>query len=125
MTFATHQSATMPQASRFSYLKTNETTIFGPTASLSPNATYAERQAYRRDVLRLPGPVDRWLLANIRSPHINFLQDYLMFAGVKNEYVICTVEIESETVCLLAFIVIWILHSYFASFRAQIISLSV
>jgi len=115
----------MPQASRFSYLKTNETTIFGPTASLSPNATYAERQAYRRDVLRLPGPVDRWLLANIRSPRINFLHDYLMFGDVKNECVICIVEIESETVCLLAFIVIWILHSYFASFRAQIISLSV
>jgi hypothetical protein len=126
VTFATHQSATMPRASRFSYLKTDfETTIFGPTASLSPNATYAERQAYRRDVLRLPGPVDRWLLTNIRSPRINFLQDYLMFADVKNEYVICTVEIESETVCLLAFITIWILLSYFASFRAQIISLSV
>jgi hypothetical protein len=65
VTFATHQSATMPQALRFSYLKTNEMAIFGPTTSLSPNVTYAERQAYRCDVLRLPGPVDRWLLTNI------------------------------------------------------------
>jgi len=42
MMFSTHQSATMPQASHFSYLKTNEMTIFSPTASLSPNVTYAE-----------------------------------------------------------------------------------
>ena len=111
MTFATHQSATMPHALHFSYLKTNETTMFSPTTSLSHNATYAEWQAYRCDVLRLPGPIDRWLLANIRSTRINFLHDYLMFADVKNEYVICTVEIESETVRLLAFIFIWILLS--------------
>src|SRR5882762_5874785 len=103
VTFATHQSATMPQALHFSYLKSNEMTIFGPTMSLSPNATYAKRQAYRRDVLHLPGPIDCWLLTNIRSPRINFLQDYLMFADVKNEYVICTMEIESEMVYSLLF----------------------
>jgi|SRR5882762_1449901 hypothetical protein len=89
--FATHQSATMPNKTM---------TVFGPP--LSPSATYAERQAYRRDVLHLPGPVDRWLLTNIRSPRIDFLQDYLMLVDVKNQYVACIAEIESMTVRLLA-----------------------
>jgi len=75
-------------------------TVFGPP--LSPSATYAERQAYRRDVLHLPGPVDRWLLTNIRSPRIDFLKDYLMLADVKYQYVTCIAEIESTTVRLLA-----------------------
>src|SRR5882762_4457972 len=42
--------------------------LFGP--SLPANATYAERQGYRRDILGLPGPVDRWLTANLRSTYI-------------------------------------------------------
>ena len=75
-------------------------TVFGPP--LSPGATYAERQAYRRDVLHLPGPVDRWLLTNIRSPRIDFLKDYLMLTDVQYQYVTCIVEIESTTVRLLA-----------------------
>jgi hypothetical protein len=70
--------------------------VFGP--ALSPSATYAEQQAYRRDVLCLPGPVDCWLLANIRSPWINFLKDYLMLVNVNNQYVNCIMEIESEEV---------------------------
>jgi hypothetical protein len=116
-----HHSATMP--SHFSHLKRNEiVTVSGPTPSLSPSATYAERQAYRRDVLHLPGPIDRWLLSNIRSPRINFLQDYLMLADVKNEYVICTVEIESELVCLLVFIAIGYCSHVLLSFRARIVS---
>ena len=61
----------------FSSLKAKEAaSVFGPP--LSPSATEPERQAYRRDVLHLPGPVDRWLVTNIRSPRINFLQDYLL-----------------------------------------------
>jgi hypothetical protein len=73
--------------------------VFGP--GLSPSATYAERQAYRRDVLHLPGAIDRWLLANIQLPRINFLQDYLMLVDINNQYVTCIVEIESEEVRLL------------------------
>jgi hypothetical protein len=81
--------------------------VFSP--ALSPSATYAERQAYRHDVLHLPGPVDRWLLTNIRSPRINFLQDYLMLVDVKNQYVTCFVEIESEEVrLLLVLAAIWV-----------------
>lgn len=83
-----------------SFLEADKTmAVFGPP--LSPSATYAERQAYRRNVLHLPGPVDRWLLANIQSPCINFLQDYLMFADTKYQHVKCIVEIESEVVSLL------------------------
>jgi hypothetical protein len=95
-------------------------TVFGPP--LSPSATYAERQAYRRNVLRLPGPVDRWLLTNIRSPRINFLQDYLMFADAKYEYVTCIVEIESEVVSLLVPTSIGVYSHVLLSFQAQIIS---
>lgn len=56
------------------------------------NATPLERHAYRRDVLKLPGPVDRWLIANSRSPYMSFLKDYLLLADVKQEYVTCFVE---------------------------------
>lgn len=49
--------------------------VFGP--ALAPNATYAECLAYR-EALGLPGPVDRWLTANVRSNRIAFLRDYLM-----------------------------------------------
>ena len=59
--------------------------------------TYAERQTYRQEVLHLPGPVDCWLVANIRSPCINFLQHYLMFEDGYG-YTACFVEIESEEV---------------------------
>jgi hypothetical protein len=70
---------------------------FGP--SLSPDATYAERQIYCRDVLMLPGPVDRWLIANSRSPNISFLQDYLLLTDIKKEYVVCFVEYVCISVC--------------------------
>jgi hypothetical protein len=72
--------------------------VSGTPLSPSHGSTYAERQAYRRNVLCLPGPVDRWLLANIRSPHVGFLRDYLMFADVRNAHVTCLVEIEHEVV---------------------------
>ena len=60
--------------------------------------TYAEWKTYRWEVLHLPGPVDRWLVANIRSPRINFLQHYLMSKGGYG-YVTCFIEIKSEEVC--------------------------
>jgi hypothetical protein len=61
---------------------------------LSQDATYAERQMYRENVLKLPGPVDRWLTANSRMPRIMPLQDYFMFIELENEYVTCLVERE-------------------------------
>jgi hypothetical protein len=78
----------------------NSLSVFG--LPLSPNSTFLERQAYRRDVLQLPGPVDRWLTANTRSPNILFLQDYLMLGNVKAERVTCFVEcvhIEVDIYC--------------------------
>lgn len=71
--------------------------VFGPY--LTPDATYAERQAYRRDILKLPGPIDRWLIANSRSPHISFLRDYLLLADFKKESVDCCVESVCISVC--------------------------
>lgn len=61
---------------------------------LSQDATLAERLKYREDVLKLPGPVDRWLTANARMPRLSFLHSYLMFTGVQNEHVTCLVERE-------------------------------
>jgi hypothetical protein len=99
---------------KFSYLKTDATTtIFSPP--LSPGATDVERKAYRRDVLHLPGPVDRWLLTNVRSPRIHFLRDYLMFVDGSSEYVTCTVEIETEVVCLIITIAVMALIFCLAS----------
>jgi hypothetical protein len=68
----------------------NSLDVFG--SSLSPDATYAERQAYRRDVLKLPGPIDRWLTVNSRCPRIMYLQDYLLLTDINREYVDCFVE---------------------------------
>jgi len=70
--------------------------VFGP--SLSTDATAEERIAYRRDVLKIPGPIDRWLISNSRSPHMYFLQDYLLFENVQQEYVDCFVESISVSV---------------------------
>jgi hypothetical protein len=75
--------------------------ILGPV--LSPNATYQERMAYRREVLKLPGPIDRWLTANSRSPWISFLRDYLMIDDMQKDYVICFVEAVYVEVCLLSY----------------------
>lgn len=74
-------------------------TVFGPP--ISPLATSAEREAYRRDVLKLPGPIDQWLLVNSRTPCINFLQPYLMLdhAEMQTEYVTCSVELVIREVC--------------------------
>lgn len=66
-------------------------TIFGP--ALAPNASYAERQAYRV-ALGLPGPVDRWLTSNIRSNRVAFLKDYLMLIDVNGiDCVECCVQV--------------------------------
>jgi hypothetical protein len=65
---------------------------------LPPNATYEQRKTYREKVLNLPGPVDRWLTANSRSPRINCLRDYLMLTEVTSEYVTCLVTREYEAV---------------------------
>jgi hypothetical protein len=81
---------------------TNKSTSFVSESERPGAMTYAQRQMYRQEVLHLPGPVDRWLIANIRSPCINFLQHYLMFKEGYG-YVACFVEIESEEVCLLLF----------------------
>jgi hypothetical protein len=88
---ATHPlSATMPL--------TNKSETFALEGSKGLGTmTYAERKTYRWEVLHLPGPVDRWLVANIRSPRINFLQHYLMSKDGYG-YVTCFVEIESEEV---------------------------
>lgn len=68
---------------------------------LSQDATYAERVKYREDVLKLPGPVDRWLTANSRMPRLLFLHNYLMLTGVQNEHVACLVEREYTDVSAL------------------------
>ena len=65
---------------------------------LRRDATYAERKMYRENVLKLPGPVDRWLTANSRMPRIMSLRDYLMLTEVQTEYVTCLVEREFVTV---------------------------
>jgi hypothetical protein len=101
----------------FSYLKAKPEEavfVFGPP--LSPSATEAERRAYRHDILHLPGPVDRWLVSNIRSPRINFLQDYLLLTpeDIADQYVTCIVEIESEVVRSLVLTSIWARLSCFA-----------
>lgn len=88
---ATHPlSATMPLTNK------SETFALEGSKGLG-TTTYAERQTYRWEVLHMPGPVDRWLVANIRSPRINFLQHYLMSEDGCG-YVTCFVEIESEEV---------------------------
>jgi hypothetical protein len=70
---------------------------------LPQHATFAQCQEYRRVVLNLPGPVDRWLTTNSRSPRIDFLQDYLMLEDVRVEYVDCVVESVCVKVCILMF----------------------
>ena len=63
------------------------------TAALSPSTpapmSYAEKQAYRRDVLKLPGPVDRWLTSNRRSPWIAFQRDYMLLPDIQSSHVVC------------------------------------
>lgn len=63
--------------------------VIGPI--LSPTATYQDRQEYRRNVLNIPGPVDRWLTAHERAPYIGNLQDYLMIDS-RQDYVVCHVQ---------------------------------
>jgi hypothetical protein len=75
---------------------------------LRQDATYAERQMYRENVLKLPGPVDRWLTANSRMPRIMGLRDYLMLTEVQTEYVTCLVE--REYVAVSAMIKACLLH---------------
>lgn len=65
----------------------------------SLDATPAERQRYCRDVLKLPGPIDRWLTVNSRSPRIDFLKDYLLLEDVQVEYVDCIVKAVCVKVC--------------------------
>lgn len=60
--------------------------------------TYAQREAYRRDVLNIPSPVDQWLVSNARSPRVAFLKVYMMFGDVEAEYVTCRIDMEYETV---------------------------
>lgn len=64
--------------------------------------TYAEREAYRRDVLKIPTPLDQWLLCNERTTRINHLIVYCMLGDVEAEYVTCRVDMEHEIVSLTA-----------------------
>lgn len=68
-----------------------------------PSATCAEQQAYRLGVPGFPGSVDRWLIANARSPRINHLSDYLMLGDPSSEYVTCIVKRRCENVSNLLF----------------------
>jgi hypothetical protein len=68
--------------------------------SLPPNATFAERQEYRRVVLKLPGPIDRWVTANSRHPNAGWVKDFLMLEDAKTG-VDCVVEAVCVMVCLL------------------------
>lgn len=70
-------------------LKSESESVFRP---LPPSATFAEREAYHLEH-QLPGPVDRWLTANSRSPHVAFLQNYLMLDDVNGvSCVVCNIE---------------------------------
>ncbi|KZP28582.1 hypothetical protein FIBSPDRAFT_885455 [Athelia psychrophila] len=62
------------------------------------NLTYAAREAYRRDVLNIPSPIDEWLVSNARSPRIAFLKVYLMLNDVEAEYVTCRVDMEHDII---------------------------
>lgn len=74
-----------------------DTTVFG-SSPLALNATYAEMQAYRRDVLKLPGPVDKWLTSNRRSPWIAFQSEYMLLPDIQSSHVICFIEFVAHTV---------------------------
>lgn len=54
---------------------------------------FIDREAYRRDILDLPGLVDCWLLANKCMPRMAFQRDYLMVGNVLTDYVTCTVDV--------------------------------
>lgn len=71
--------------------------VFGPT-TLSPTASYAEMQAYHRDVLKLPGPVDRWLTSNRRSPWVAFLSDYMLLPDIRSSHVVCYIQAVAQEV---------------------------
>ena len=75
----------------------SEADVFGPS-SLSPTASYAERQAYRQDVLNLPGPTDRWLTSNRQSPWVAFLHDYMLLPDIQSSHVVCIVQVIHKTV---------------------------
>ncbi|KZP07452.1 hypothetical protein FIBSPDRAFT_902037 [Athelia psychrophila] len=60
--------------------------------------TYAQREAYRRDILNIPSPIDEWLISNARSPWIAFLKVYLMLNEVEAEYVTCRVDMDHVTI---------------------------
>lgn len=72
-------------------------TIFGPT-TLSPTASYGEMQDYRRNVLNLPGPIDRWLTSNRRSPWVAFLRDYMLLPDIRSSHVVCFIQAVAEEV---------------------------
>jgi hypothetical protein len=75
----------------------SEADVFGPSI-LPPTASYAEMQAYRRDVLNLPGPIDRWLTSNRRSPWIAFLRDYMLLPDIQSSHVVCIIQVVRKTV---------------------------
>lgn len=61
--------------------------------------SYAEQETYRLNFLgQILGPVDKWLIANARSPRMGFLKDYLMLTNPKVEYVDCCVDLVCEVV---------------------------
>jgi hypothetical protein len=77
-----------------------------PQYSVIPFTCSLERKVYRKNVLDIPGPVDRWLAINSRNPVLSdsFLNDYLMIKTAPSDYVQCFVEMEYGAVCHLTFI---------------------
>lgn len=70
--------------------------VFGPELALT--ATYAQRQACRK-TLGIPGRVDRWLTANIRTTRIAGFKDLLMLDDVNGaDCVVCQVQSVCEKV---------------------------
>lgn len=66
--------------------------------ALPLNATYEERKIYYHNVLGLPSRIDRWLICNLHSPRIDFLQDYLMLSNIKSQHVNCRIDVTCEGV---------------------------
>ena len=75
----------------------NHTTVFGPS-TLPSTASYADMQAYRRDVLKLPGPINRWLTSNRWSPWIEFQRDYMLLPDIQSSHVVCFIKFVAKKV---------------------------
>lgn len=66
---------------------------------LPANATDLQRSLYRRDILKLPGPIDRWLTTVSRATNVRFLETFLMMQDFDAEHVVCLVQVLPFKVC--------------------------